>query len=762
MKRVVIVLCFAIPFLAFGQKGKVIDKHGEPIISAVVMLNKIDSTFVKAVTTDLEGRFDLKSDMRPYMLVFNHVSYASKKTVSETDDLGEIILEDKLQVLDEVVITPEQMRQFKTNKTYYLSDRDKKKYVDFLHALNEIPLLSVDMNNKLSYMGMSSVKVLLNGVNSNENELATLNPEDIAKIEVYDTPPARFTAMGITSVVNIVTKRNITGGAIGINLQDAVYPLYGNNSLGVSYNYGNSRWSFNFDNTIRRNKKVRLFQELAYDFNGEEYNKIKNGLNSPFNWDVNSFQIAYMNRKNDKHQINITGGLEMQKRVEKYVQDVTYLGGETYLAQNIENNNYSKYTLDVYYNKTINEKNDFFVNVTGTYYDNSLFSNYYETFKDNGLNYFNSYSNISSKKPSLIADIRFARSTKIGVLSFGLKNHMQNNEQKIKTKEHDKSAITSSSNQLYVYSEFNGQIKDILYYNTSIGMEHSYFKREAANLFSSFYLNPRLRMTWMIKKNIQLFTAYELKTTLPSLSMISETPIWIDNRYAYQGNSNIKPYRTHSFLLGSYCDFSKFNFVVNLSYENSPNAFLPYFKKGSEAVLQTYQNIIRSEVYQGAAVISWHPFSSKNVLLKLTGLLSQYNVDGTDFDWVQSSGRLVSNMQINYRNFGVDLFYQTSSKLISGQLLRKLPAAAYGEFYYNTKNRIKLGLGWRYPFFDAYKEGTDVHPSALVRSIATISTGDYANMIYFRFNYNFSFGGNKKEYQKKIFNKDADTGILTK
>jgi hypothetical protein len=117
---------------------------------------------------------------------------------------------------------------------------------------------------------------------------------------------------------------------------------------------------------------------------------------------------------------------------------------------------------------------------------------------------------------------------------------------------------------------------------------------------------------------------------------------------------------------------------------------------------------------------------------------------------------------LNGDKLGIDLFYQTSSKAISGQLLRKLPAAAYGEFQYRPAKGMTAAIGWRYPFFDAYEEGTETHPSALVHSVSTTSTKDYANMIYFRFSYNFSLGRNKQTSQKKINNRDTDSGILSR
>jgi hypothetical protein len=761
-KMLLFLFCITSTHLLFAQKGRVIDGNNEPIIGMIVALKNVDSTFVKAVTTDLDGGFDLKSDIRPYLLDFQHISYLPKNLISEADDLGDILLTDKSYEFGEIVVRPEDMKQFETHKNYWLSEKDLNKYVDFLHALNEIPLLSVDMNNKLSYMGMSAVKILLNGVNSTENELSTLNPQDIAKIEVYDTPPARFAAMGLTSVVNIVTKKNITGGSVGVNLQDAFHPVYGNNSIGINYNYGNSRWSFNYDNTVRRNKEVQLSQDLVYNFQGEEYSKTKEGIVSPFDWDVNSFQSGYMNQKQDSYQFNITGGFEVQRRMEKNDQYVTYSNKLKFLSRNLEDNNYKKYTLDVYYNKIINDRSDFLLNLTGTCYDNELLSNYYEVNQDSGSTYFDSYSNISGKKPSLIADMRYSHSMKTGTLSFGVRDYLQHNSQDIETGGSTETDISSLSNQVYSYGEFSGQIKDKFYYRTSLGMEHSYFKKEGINSFSSFYFNPRIRLTYMIKKNLQIFTIYGLNTTTPSISMLSETPVWLDNKYVFRGNSNLKPYRTHSFLAGSYYNISQFTFTMNLSYNNSPDAVLPYFKNGNDAVLQTYDNMNKSEQYQGVAVVSCYPFKSKVLLLKLTGMLTKYKVDGIDFNWTHNSGRLISNIQLNWEKFGVDLFYQTSSKAITGQLLRKLPAAAYGEFHYRPTKGMTMGIGWRYPFFDAYKEGTETHPAALVHSISTTSTKDYANMVYFRFSYNFSFGRNTKTSQKKINNEDTDSGILSR
>ena len=761
MKKLLILL-FSIlfPLLSSAQKGSVMTPDKKPIAGVLVTLSKTDSTFVKSVATDTDGRFDLMSDVRPYLISFDHSAYAPKSMRAETDDLGDIILDERAYNLDEVVVSPKDMEQFATHKSYHLSEEQMGRYPDFLHALSEIPMLLVGIDNKLSYMGMGSVKILLNGVSSTESEIAALNPRDIAEIKVYDTPPARFAAMGLTCVIDVITQKNITGGSVGINLRDAFRPIFGENTVGVSYNKGESRWSFSYDNTIRRIKKDRLSQRLAYEFEGKEYIKEKEGIDSRSDRDENSFRLGYMNSRQKSYQFNITGYAEANRRNGNHYQNVRYSDGQTFLSQNTIDNSQKSYYLDLYYNREFDEHNEALINITGTYYDSRLLSAYSETEHNTGTEYFKSYSDITSRKPSLIAETQYSHSMKIGTLSLGVRDYLQYNLQNITTEGTTDKESYTLSNRIDVFGDLSGHLNKKLYYKASLGVEHSYFRVEDTKTFSSFYLHPRISLRYLFANNMQVFAFYRLNTVSPTVSMLSQTPVWIDNKYVYQGNPNLRPYLTHYFLLGAYYYLPRLTFAMNLIYYNSPNDILPYFVKGDNAIVQTYANMKKSERYEAVAEILWYPFKSKILSFTLTGMLYKYNVVGYDYNWTQNSARLFFRTNLDWKKFGVELFYQTTSKMISGQLLRRMPSAAYGELHYRPLKGMTAGIGWRYPFFYAYEEGTETHPSALVQNVTTTQIRDYANMVYIRFIYNFSFGRNVQPPQKKTDNKDTDSGIL--
>lgn len=101
MKNIILLgICLlgcTITTVSYAQSisGKVIDKLGNPIYAATVILQKIDSTFIEAVITDENGSFSFTNKINPYLIVVQHLAF---KPVScdNTDLLNTIILDDKL------------------------------------------------------------------------------------------------------------------------------------------------------------------------------------------------------------------------------------------------------------------------------------------------------------------------------------------------------------------------------------------------------------------------------------------------------------------------------------------------------------------------------------------------------------------------------------------------------------------------------------------------------------------------------------------
>lgn len=92
---------------------------------------------------------------------------------------------------------------------------------DGVEALRNTPLVKVDEANGISIVGKSNVSVMINDrivqMSGSEllNYLRSVRSENIAKIEVITTPPAKYDAQGNSGIINIVLKKNSNLGWSG-------------------------------------------------------------------------------------------------------------------------------------------------------------------------------------------------------------------------------------------------------------------------------------------------------------------------------------------------------------------------------------------------------------------------------------------------------------------------------------------------------------------------------------------------------------------
>lgn len=86
--------------------------------------------------------------------------------------------------------------------------------MDGVEALRNTPLVKVDETSGISIVGKSNVSVMINDrivqMSGSEllNYLKSVRSENIAKIEVITTPPAKYDAQGNSGIINIVLKKN--------------------------------------------------------------------------------------------------------------------------------------------------------------------------------------------------------------------------------------------------------------------------------------------------------------------------------------------------------------------------------------------------------------------------------------------------------------------------------------------------------------------------------------------------------------------------
>ncbi len=220
-KSLFALVIFFICSFSFGQngftlKGKVIDETTKlPIESATVYLsNAKDSTVIDYTITNKLGNFDLKIKKinYPVLLKVSFVTYQEYKIalekVSENKDFGTLVLKERINNLNEVVIKSEAppIRIKKDTLEFNASSFKVRPDANVETLLKQLPGVEIDEVGKITVNGKEVNQILVNGKPffDKDGKIALQNlPSDIInKVQVTDTKTKKEEQTGAAASSN--------------------------------------------------------------------------------------------------------------------------------------------------------------------------------------------------------------------------------------------------------------------------------------------------------------------------------------------------------------------------------------------------------------------------------------------------------------------------------------------------------------------------------------------------------------------------------
>lgn len=238
-------------------RGRIIDSAHRPLPYSTIFVNKSTaSKIVQSTSANDSGIFEIKLDTGHYQINFSSAGYRLRQLILVIEDsitnkeLGNIILKDSSKTLKTVYIqTTRPIYNFSPGKIEYDVENDVRNIgKTAFEVLRQAPLVSISGSGNIALKGRTNFILQLNGktvhaLSANpENFLTSLDQSQIEKIEIITVPSAKYSAEGITGIINIITKKNKKPGYSGnIVLADDTY----NSSLGSLNLSGNKgKWGY--------------------------------------------------------------------------------------------------------------------------------------------------------------------------------------------------------------------------------------------------------------------------------------------------------------------------------------------------------------------------------------------------------------------------------------------------------------------------------------------------------------------------------------
>lgn len=480
--------------------------------------------------------------------------------------------------------------------------------MDAGETLANVPMLKVDENlGTISLTGKSSVNVMVNGRILNLSGTALLNylksirSENISKIEVITTPPAKYEAQGNSGLINIILKKNPNLGFSGNISTGLTQRTYSNGSTNGTLNYQTEKLSLSLKTSYIEGAK-RADERFTILGASQNYNRsvrkdmwqiLTPNLSGSYKINKNSevgMEYIFDNGKNGMDIVNTTRNISPK------------LDEKNFLTNTFHREKSPTHTFSTYYDlklDSLGKKLSF----AGNFYQNNNetevnFSTL--TLPENTIQDVKTLSIIKPQIFSVQGDLELPFS--FGTIETGVKFNQFRNSADLQyldwednqfVIDDEKSSTFNYREENYAaYASFGKSFGE--HWETKAGLRYeNTFVKSTVNNFSYGQWFPSAFVSYKEDKNV--FTlSYSRRINRPSMSNLNPFR-WYENPQSYStGNPLLTPSYINNYELG-YTYNNKFS--TSIYYLRLKNAFGQVAYLDGISQTGTYLNHYNNDFY---------------------------------------------------------------------------------------------------------------------------------------------------------------------
>lgn len=605
--------------------GSIKDEQGKCIPYASTILQRAsDSSIQFTAIADSMGNYKMDiAELGGSYITVSAAGYATTaKTITDlaaTRQQIDFVLAQESKELKEVAISIKKpLIERKADRVIFNVENSISSIGgNALDALGKAPGVRVSSNNDISLAGKSTVNVMINDklVRMGGEELAdmlrTIPSENVMKIEVITTPPAKYDAAGNSGIINIVTKKsNKKGlnGSVGVNaIQNSLRSAIGIGSLNYRNNdlnmYAFSNGGDNFSKPVETNSTQYPLQQL------NQVNHVNNLRNFHYHqagidYNVNpktiiGIQYTYagstpkMNEGIEGRWVNAANGIDSIIKTRANTHDF----GE----RNVVNLNYERKFDST--GKKLNIDGDFFTRIGRTVRDFTTT----DVLADGSPTGYNSTNQSTGKQVlyigSLKADITFP--TKFAELSFGAKgsfihvlsdnvfSYLSGGAYVVDPGKTNKFDYRENTEAAYI----SAQKKLNKQWDAQLGLRAEYTQTRAASLTLAtanetkyVQLFPTGYLQYTVNENNAFNLNYSRRIERPNMSMINPFRVYMTPTSYAEGNPFLQPSFTSNLEL-SYTLRSRYTFTTYVQHTQQTSTQLLEIDSVNKGFHFKYANI---------------------------------------------------------------------------------------------------------------------------------------------------------------------------
>lgn len=762
MKRLffvaVVLLCCFSGLNARTVQGMILSSADSTAVAQADCHLMAEGTLIASAMSGADGTFFLDTDVKSAVcLRIAKEGFSSTDIIIESGarniNLGKIYL-DSGQTLDEVTVTAEPVIKSRGRTIVYPSSADVKASSTSISLFQKLPLPGLQanpINRSVSVDGGSPV-ILINGVPSSMDDLNSLQPKDIEKVEYSRFTPARYADQGKSGFINVTLKARTDGGQVYVWGRSAVNTAFVDANIRASYHQGPSQFTLSYLPSWRNYQDVYDNATESYIGDGFRVNLEEHDRN-PFNYNYHPIRLKYDYSPSTatlfSATFNATPSFDHRRSI-----------AHTYDSElgEYDNRNMSKGkdfapSLDLFVRHDFNGRNSLEAEVVGT-----LSSSEYR--RDN--NYFfpdgteDSYiMNVDSKRSSLISEVSYIHTfSEHTQLSAGFQNTVSHSENTYLDSDY-KPVLTENNNYAFVRL---GQNVGNFYFALATGAKMFWIKNDLNKRHFIRNLSSA-RISWNINGNWSLQGSFRYSPSIPSLTALTDYPQQTTPYLVSNGNPDLKVAESFVYSLSADFSYKKFQMSFQTAYadiDNSVMSDVAYIGDGlflSRSINAKYRRVFQNDL---TLTLNQLWGFGANLYLGLT----HYRTAGENWSHKLTSFDASMSLWWNKGPFTIAYWRKFPGKYLNGHYVGKSENGDALQFEYTPDSHWTFNISWMY-MFD--KKGTRypawdysaVNPSYRERYIK-----NNGNMVVLGISYSADFGSIFRTAKRNLNNSDNGSSIL--
>lgn len=763
--KLLLLLLFFLPIQIYCQNeisGRIVQQKGnEPLEFTNIVLNTEDSVFIAGVTSDKNGNFIFRNiSSANYYITISYLGYISEniilKGLSNSIDLGDIIIYEDATLLDAVTVTASPVTNKVDRLVVFITDQQKVHSSDGINLLAtmQLPRLTVNpLMGSISLPGDEKIQLCINGANVEENDIRAIKPNEVVRIEYIDNPGVRYGDVSV--VINYILKRPATGGYIGLNTMNAVTSLFGNEQFTFKVNHKKSEFGLIYSGRFREIDKAWADKVTHFRFSdNNEMIRYDNGI--PGDWKENfhlfTLNYSFLDEKNYFNAAVKYSLTDMNKMT--YTHQHTSLDPSriTSVHQGVKTVQHLP-SVDLYYFHSLKENQALIFNAVGTYINSNIDQIYEET-KDEEL-ITDIISDVDGKKYSIIGEGIYEQTFDNNNRFLAGLKHMQAfaNNKYIGT---INSLTKMNQSESYAYIEYSGKI-DNLSYMGGAGISRSWTKQEGDKSHTDYVFRPKITLQYNFKPEMFIRLKGERDNTTPSLANLSAVEQYIDTLRITRGNPDLRGNVNYQVGLTFSWQKNIFGLNYDASYRYSPDAIMEEVHRENNLFISTFNNQRNWQKLNNELTLTVKPIHNM-LTLSLTGGINRYLSNGNNYSHKHTNYYYRASLMFTYKKFMAYFQANNAYNNLWGETLFGGENTQQIAVMYN-QGKFMVGAGIVSPFSGNYKRTTEnMNIYSPYKSYGYIN--NLSQMVMINFSWNFDFGRKAKSENKRINNTDSDTGIM--